>query len=62
VGTVAEVADGIASYAAAAGGHPFHFIARLYWPGMDPALMREALRMFCAQVVPEVRARAGKAH
>ena len=57
VGTVAEVADGIAAYAAAADGHPFHFIARLYWPGMDPALMRQALSVFCEQVVPAVRAR-----
>jgi alkanesulfonate monooxygenase SsuD/methylene tetrahydromethanopterin reductase-like flavin-dependent oxidoreductase (luciferase family) len=57
VGTVAEVADGIAAYAAAAGRHPFHFIARLYWPGLDPALTREALAVFCRQVVPEVRAR-----
>jgi alkanesulfonate monooxygenase SsuD/methylene tetrahydromethanopterin reductase-like flavin-dependent oxidoreductase (luciferase family) len=57
VGTVAEVADGIAAYAPAAGGHPFHFIARLYWPGMDPALMRQALAVFCEQVIPAVRAR-----
>jgi alkanesulfonate monooxygenase SsuD/methylene tetrahydromethanopterin reductase-like flavin-dependent oxidoreductase (luciferase family) len=57
VGTVAEVADGIGAYVAAADGHPFHFIARLYWPGMDPALLRQALAVFSEQVVPAVRAR-----
>jgi alkanesulfonate monooxygenase SsuD/methylene tetrahydromethanopterin reductase-like flavin-dependent oxidoreductase (luciferase family) len=57
VGTVAEVADDIAAYVPAAGRHPFHFIARLYWPGMDPALMRQALAVFCEQVIPAVRAR-----
>jgi alkanesulfonate monooxygenase SsuD/methylene tetrahydromethanopterin reductase-like flavin-dependent oxidoreductase (luciferase family) len=56
IGTVGEVADGIAAYAAGAGDHPFHFIARLYWPGMDPALMREALGVFGGAVAPAVRA------
>ncbi|MCW2897651.1 MAG: hypothetical protein JWO75_7140 [Actinomycetia bacterium] len=60
VGLPGSVADGIAAYAAAAGDHPFHFIARLYWPGMDPGLMREALTLYAGQVIPAVRDRAGR--
>jgi alkanesulfonate monooxygenase SsuD/methylene tetrahydromethanopterin reductase-like flavin-dependent oxidoreductase (luciferase family) len=55
VGAPESVADGIAAYAAQAGAHPFHFIARLYWPGMDPTLMRAALAVHAEQVVPIVR-------
>jgi len=60
VGTPDSVADGIAAYAAAAGDHPFHFIARLYWPGMDPGLMRAALTVHAEQVIPAVRDRASR--
>jgi alkanesulfonate monooxygenase SsuD/methylene tetrahydromethanopterin reductase-like flavin-dependent oxidoreductase (luciferase family) len=59
VGTPGTVAEGIASYAAAAGDHPFHFIARLYWPGMDPQLMRAALTLYAEQVIPVVRSADG---
>jgi alkanesulfonate monooxygenase SsuD/methylene tetrahydromethanopterin reductase-like flavin-dependent oxidoreductase (luciferase family) len=59
VGTPDVVAGSIAAYAAAASGHPFHFIARLYWPGMDPALMREALAVYAGQVIPAVARRTG---
>jgi hypothetical protein len=52
--------DSIAAYAAAASGHPFHFIARLYWPGMDPALMREALAVYAGQVIPAVARRSSR--
>ena len=54
------MAEGIAAYAAAAGDHPFHFIARLYWPGMDASLMREALTVHAEQVIPAARDRAGR--
>ena len=54
------MAEGIAAYAAAAGDHPFHFIARLYWPGMDAVLMREALTVHAEQVIPAARDRAGR--
>ena len=54
VGSPAEVARVIGAYAAGAGPHPFHFVARLYWPGMDPALMREAMAVFAAEVMPAV--------
>jgi alkanesulfonate monooxygenase SsuD/methylene tetrahydromethanopterin reductase-like flavin-dependent oxidoreductase (luciferase family) len=60
VGTPDSVAEGIAAYAAAAGDHPFHFIARLYWPGMDASLMREALTVHAEQVIPAARDRAGR--
>jgi alkanesulfonate monooxygenase SsuD/methylene tetrahydromethanopterin reductase-like flavin-dependent oxidoreductase (luciferase family) len=58
VGTPGSVAEGIAAYAAAAGDHPFHFVARLYWPGMDAALTREALTVYAEQVIPAARDRA----
>jgi alkanesulfonate monooxygenase SsuD/methylene tetrahydromethanopterin reductase-like flavin-dependent oxidoreductase (luciferase family) len=57
VGTPGSVTEGIAAYAAAAGDHPFHFIARLYWPGMDPELMRAALAVYAEQVIPAIRDR-----
>ena len=59
VGTPDDVAGTIAAYAAAAGDHPFHFIARLYWPGMAPALTREALAIYAEQVIPAVAGRTG---
>jgi hypothetical protein len=49
------VAESIAAYEAAAAGHPFEFIARLYWPGMDPTLQRDAMRVYAEQVIPAVR-------
>lgn len=58
VGPPGSVAEDIAAYVVAAGAHPFHFVARLYWPGMDPGLMREALAVHAGQVVPAVRDRA----
>jgi len=30
-------------------------VARLYWPGMDPAVQREALEIFAAEVIPALR-------
>lgn len=56
VGTPEEVAAGVSAYAAAAQGLRFHFIPRLYWPGMDPAVQREAMRVFAHEVIPAVRA------
>jgi alkanesulfonate monooxygenase SsuD/methylene tetrahydromethanopterin reductase-like flavin-dependent oxidoreductase (luciferase family) len=57
VGSPSDVADGIAAYARAAGDRPFHFIARLYWPGMDADLQREAMSVYCEQVIPAVQDR-----
>lgn len=54
IGTPREVADRIQEFREAA-GEPFHFIARLYWPGLDPALQREALAVFGEEVIPALR-------
>lgn len=55
VGTPEEVAVGVRTYTDAAQGLKFHFIPRLYWPGMDPAVQREAMRIFAQEVIPLVR-------
>lgn len=57
VGTPEEVAAGVSAYVEAAQGLRFHFIPRLYWPGMDPAVQREAMRVFAHEVIPAVRDR-----
>lgn len=54
LGEPAEVAARISALADAAGGD-LHFIARLYWPGMDPAIQREAMAVFAEEVIPELR-------
>jgi alkanesulfonate monooxygenase SsuD/methylene tetrahydromethanopterin reductase-like flavin-dependent oxidoreductase (luciferase family) len=54
LGEPAEVATRIAALADAAGGD-LHFIARLYWPGMDPGVQREAMAIFAEEVIPELR-------
>mgnify|MGYP005849005045 CR=1 FL=1 len=51
VGTPARVAERIDAFRRAAGGD-LHYIARLYWPGMDPAVQREAMRVFAEEVIP----------
>ncbi len=54
VGRPDEVAEGIEAYRQAAGGR-LHFVARLYWPGMDPGLQREAVAAFAEEVMPRLR-------
>lgn len=54
VGSPEEVVDRVAAFAEAAGGD-VHFIARLYWPGMDPAVQREAMAVFADEVIPKLR-------
>ena len=49
-----EVAERIAELADAAGGD-LHYIARLYWPGMDPGVQREAMAVFAEEVIPKLR-------
>ncbi|HEY8532620.1 MAG TPA: LLM class flavin-dependent oxidoreductase [Micromonospora sp.] len=56
VGTPDEVAEAIAAYARNASDVRFHFVPRLYWPGMDAALQREALAVFAEHVIPQFRA------
>ena len=56
VGPPGDVAGAIRDYRDRCGSHPFHFVARLYWPGMDPAQQRDALRVFADEVIPRVLA------
>jgi alkanesulfonate monooxygenase SsuD/methylene tetrahydromethanopterin reductase-like flavin-dependent oxidoreductase (luciferase family) len=55
VGSPQQVAERIDVYRDAAGEHPFHFTARLYWPGMDPSVQREAISVFGEEVIPALR-------
>jgi len=54
LGTPGEVADRIQAYEEAAGTE-LHFIADLYWPGMEPSLQRETMRIFADDVAPLLR-------
>jgi len=53
-GTPGDVADRIRTYEDAAGAE-LHFIADLYWPGMDPSVQRETMRIFAEDVAPQLR-------
>jgi alkanesulfonate monooxygenase SsuD/methylene tetrahydromethanopterin reductase-like flavin-dependent oxidoreductase (luciferase family) len=54
MGTPERVAEQLDAFREAAGGD-LHYIARLYWPGMDPGLQREAMAVFAEEVLPLVR-------
>jgi alkanesulfonate monooxygenase SsuD/methylene tetrahydromethanopterin reductase-like flavin-dependent oxidoreductase (luciferase family) len=58
-GAPAEVAACVAELAdiARVAGPRFTFIARMHYPGMDPAIVRAAARLFAEEVIPAVRAR-----
>jgi alkanesulfonate monooxygenase SsuD/methylene tetrahydromethanopterin reductase-like flavin-dependent oxidoreductase (luciferase family) len=49
-----DVAEQIAAIRDAAGGE-LHYVARLYWPGMDPGVQREAMAVFAEEVIPKLR-------
>ncbi len=53
-GTAEQVAEQIRALADAVGGD-LHYIARLYWPRMDPWLQRETVRLFGEAVAPLLR-------
>ena len=36
-------------------GDDLHYIARLYWPGMDSGVQREAMTVFAEEVIPKLR-------
>jgi alkanesulfonate monooxygenase SsuD/methylene tetrahydromethanopterin reductase-like flavin-dependent oxidoreductase (luciferase family) len=38
-----------------------HYIARLYWPGMDSGMQREAMEIFAEDVIPKLRSELGSA-
>ena len=54
VGTPEEVAEGIAAYRDVLGPEG-EFVCRSYFPGIDPGLQREALRIIGEEVLPLVR-------
>jgi alkanesulfonate monooxygenase SsuD/methylene tetrahydromethanopterin reductase-like flavin-dependent oxidoreductase (luciferase family) len=54
LGTPERVAERIHAFAEAAGGD-VHYIARSYWPGMDPSLQDEAVRVLGERVAPLLR-------
>jgi probable F420-dependent oxidoreductase len=54
LGRPEELVERIATFRDAAGGD-VHFIARLYWPGMDPTVRREAMEVFATEVIPKLR-------
>ena len=53
-GSPDEVVARIGEYAEAAGPR-FHFVARMYYPGMDLAVMRESTHLFARKVAPALR-------
>lgn len=54
LGSPDEVAARIGELNDAAGGD-LHYIARLWWPGMDPGVQRAALATFAEEVIPQLR-------
>jgi alkanesulfonate monooxygenase SsuD/methylene tetrahydromethanopterin reductase-like flavin-dependent oxidoreductase (luciferase family) len=54
VGTPAEVAEQIRAYERVVGPE-LHYMADLYWPGLDPQLQRETMRLFAEEVAPLLR-------
>jgi alkanesulfonate monooxygenase SsuD/methylene tetrahydromethanopterin reductase-like flavin-dependent oxidoreductase (luciferase family) len=54
IGTPEQVAERLHAFRDAAGGR-LHYIARSYFPGMDPAVQRETLAIFAEEVAPSVR-------
>ena len=54
VGTPDNVVTQLRKYQEAAGVE-FHYIARLYWPGMNQDLQREAMQVFATEVIPQLR-------
>jgi alkanesulfonate monooxygenase SsuD/methylene tetrahydromethanopterin reductase-like flavin-dependent oxidoreductase (luciferase family) len=55
IGEPDEVAEQVRAYRDAAGGEDVHFIADLYWPGMNPEVQRETMRIFAEEVAPLLR-------
>jgi hypothetical protein len=48
------VAEHVRAYAEAA-GDDFHFVARSYFPGLDPQVQREILHLLAEDVAPLLR-------
>jgi alkanesulfonate monooxygenase SsuD/methylene tetrahydromethanopterin reductase-like flavin-dependent oxidoreductase (luciferase family) len=54
VGTPDEVVERLRQYHAVV-GDDLHFVARMYWPGMDIGLQRETMSVFAERVIPQLR-------
>lgn len=54
LGRPEEVAERIAAFRDAC-GNDLHYIARLYWPGLDAGLQREIVSVFAEEVIPRLR-------
>ncbi|MBI3647825.1 MAG: LLM class flavin-dependent oxidoreductase [Actinobacteria bacterium] len=54
LGTPERVAEQVRAFDEAGGGD-LHYVARLYWPGMDPALQREVMHLWAEEVAPLLR-------
>ena len=57
VGRADQVAEQIAAFEEAA-KTDIHYIARLYWPGLDRSVQSEVIRTFGERVIPAVRTRS----
>jgi alkanesulfonate monooxygenase SsuD/methylene tetrahydromethanopterin reductase-like flavin-dependent oxidoreductase (luciferase family) len=57
-GTPEQVAEVLISFHDRA-GVDLHYIARSYWPGLDPSFQRESMAVFAEEVIPLVRAACG---
>ena len=53
-GTPDNVVTQLRKYQEAAGVE-FHYIARLYWPGMNRNLQCEAMQVYATEVIPQLR-------
>jgi alkanesulfonate monooxygenase SsuD/methylene tetrahydromethanopterin reductase-like flavin-dependent oxidoreductase (luciferase family) len=58
VGRPTEIVEQLLALQAVTPGE-LHYIARLYWPGMDPGVQREAMEIFAEDVIANVRAELG---
>jgi probable F420-dependent oxidoreductase len=54
IGSPEQVTHQLAAFDDAAGGD-LHYIARLYFPGMDPRLLDDAMEVFATEVAPKLR-------
>jgi len=54
IGSPAEIIEQLLAYQEVVPGE-LHYIARLYWPGMDPGLQRETISIFAEEVIAKLR-------
>jgi alkanesulfonate monooxygenase SsuD/methylene tetrahydromethanopterin reductase-like flavin-dependent oxidoreductase (luciferase family) len=54
IGTPEQVAEELDAFREACGAS-FHYLARMYWPGLDPGFQRETIDVFAEEVMPRLR-------